>query len=345
MKKSLLYITVVAALCLCLGLAAMANFAHAESAFETSAQAAIVMEQSSRRVLFAKNADARLPMASTTKIVTALCVLDQCNLDEVVEIPREAAGVEGSSVYLRAGERLTVGELLYGLMLRSGNDCAAALALHVSGSIERFADLMNSVAAENGCKDSHFVNPHGLPADDHYTSARDLAVLTCVALQNEHFRQIVSAKTARISNEGMDYDRVLVNKNKLLNSLDGADGVKTGYTKKAGRCFVGSATRNGMQVVAVVLNCGPMFEETASMLDAAFANYSMEVVVPQNKICGVRREQGKDVYYYCPDRLRYPASKGEKLSRSIDFESDIPKIVVQLNGQTVLERTLQKYRF
>lgn len=339
MKKSLFYITVVAALCLCLGLAAMANFAHAETVFETSAQAAVVMERSSHRVLFEKNADKRLPMASTTKIVTALTVLQHSDLNESVLIPPQAVGIEGSSVYLRAGEHLTVRELLLGLMLRSGNDCAVALALHVSGSIEKFASLMNQVAAENGCTDSHFVNPHGLHDDEHYSSAHDLALLTCVALQNEDFRQIVATKTARISNEGMEYDRVLINKNKLLNSLVGADGVKTGYTKKAGRCFVGSATRDGMQVVAVVLNCGPMFEESADMLNAAFANYRMYTAIPQNKVCGVREEHGKNVYYTCPEPFRYPIAADEELTYTTDM-SKTPSISVQLNGKTVFEREL-----
>ncbi len=338
MKRLLFYATVVAALCMCLGLAAMANFAHAEAVFDTTAQAAIVMEQSSHRTLYSKNADARLPMASTTKIVTALTVLNRANLNDVVEIDPKAVGIEGSSVYLRASEHLTVKELLLGLMLRSGNDCATALALYVGGSVESFAEMMNATARENGCSDCNFVNPHGLHDPEHYTSAHDLAVLTCVALNNKDFREIVSAKTARISNEGMEYDRVLVNKNKLLNSYFGADGVKTGYTKKAGRCFVGSATQNGMQTVVVVLNCGPMFEETADMLDAAFATYRMETVVPQNKICGVREEQGKAVYYLCPERFRYPVKSGEELKTSVDMSA--LTVSVKLNGDVVWQHKL-----
>lgn len=338
MRRLLFYATVVAALCLCMGFAAMATFAHADSVFQTSAQAAVVMEQSSHRVLFAKNSDEHLPMASTTKIVTALTVLNHANLNDVVEIPSQAVGVEGSSIYLRAGEHLTVKELLLGLMLRSGNDSAMALALHTAGSVEAFAQLMNETACQNGCTDSNFVNPHGLHDPNHYTSAHDLALLTCAALDNADFREIVSTKTVRISNEGMDCDRVLVNKNKLLNSYFGADGVKTGYTKKAGRCFVGSATQNGMQVVVVVLNCGPMFEETAQMLDAAFANYSMQTVIPQNKVCAVLRQKGKDVYYRCPERFRYPVRKGEQLSTEICEDLSI---VVRLNGETVWNCALQ----
>ena len=312
------------------------------STFNTSAQSAVVMERSTHRVLFEKNSDAHLPMASTTKIVTALTVLNHANLDDVVEISPKAVGIEGSSIYLRAGEHLTVRELLYGLMLRSGNDSAVALALHVAGSVEAFAELMNETASKVGCTDSHFVNPHGLHDDNHYTSAHDLGVLTCVALQNDDFREIVSTKTIRISNEGMEYDRVLTNKNKLLTNYTGADGVKTGYTKKAGRCFVGSATKNGMQVVVVVLNCGPMFEETANMLDAAFANYRMQTVIPQNKICGSRVEHGKQSYYMCPERFCYPVTYGEQLTTQIDLDSKTPTIKALLNDKVVFESELEK---
>ncbi len=342
MRRSLLYVMLVAAFCICLGLATVGAFAHAD-AFETSARAAVVMERSSRRVLYAKNADERLPMASTTKIVTALTVLEHADTDEIVQVDSRAVGIEGSSVYLREGERLTVGELLLGLMLRSGNDCAVALALHVSGSVEGFAELMNEAARKYGCTDSHFVNPHGLHDDEHYTTARDLAVLTCAALENEQFREIVSAKSARISNDGMEYDRVLLNKNKMLSSLDGADGVKTGYTKKAGRCFVGSATRDGMQVVAVVLNCGPMFEETADMLSRAFDLYTLQTVIPENKICLSSQEKGEKTYLYCPERFSYPVKAGERL----DYETDVEhrQLYVTLDGVRIWECALLERAF
>lgn len=342
MKRLFLIALLVAFMCLSLGCAAMANFAHAEAAFATTAESAVVMERSSRRILYSNNPNAHLPMASTTKIVTALTVLNHANLDDVVEVNPKAVGVEGSSIYLRAREHLTVRELLYGLMLRSGNDSAVALALHIAGSVEAFADMMNETARGAGCTDSNFVNPHGLHDDSHYTSARDLAVLTCVAMENENFREIVSTKTTRISNEGMEYDRVLVNKNKLLSNYADADGVKTGYTKKAGRCFVGSATRDGMQVVVVVLNCGPMFEETADMLDTAFENYHLQNVIPQNKLCGCRLEKGKRYYYVCPERFSYPVTNGEKITTEIDLDSETPTIKALVNGQTIFERMLVK---
>ena len=315
--------------------------ARAANNFQTSAKSAIVMEKTSGRVLWAKNADEQLPMASTTKIVTALTVIQNTpDLDKVVEVPNEAVGIEGSSVYLRAGEHLTIRELLLGLMLRSGNDCAVALALTVSGSVENFATMMNATARELGCTNSNFANPHGLPNDSHYTTAKDLATITCKALQNPEFAEIVSTKSTKINNEGYDYMRALQNKNKLLFSYEGADGVKTGYTKKAGRCFVGSATRNGMQVVVAVLNCGPMFEDTASLLDAAFASYELKRVIPENKLCGAVYKHGKPTYYYCETPFDYPLKVGEKPTTKVTVEEDVQKIEVSLNGQIIFNSTL-----
>lgn len=330
-------VLVCATVCLCCASSASASVPD----FSTTAKAACVMEKTSGRVLYQKNAQMQLPMASTTKIVTALTVLNNCeNPDEVCTVPKAAVGTEGSSVYLREGEKLTVKELLLGLMLRSGNDCAVALALKVGGSVENFATLMNETAAQCGATNSNFVTPHGLHDDNHYTTAEDLAKITCVALQNEIFQEIVATQSAKISNDGYDYDRVLVNKNKLLIGFDGADGVKTGYTKKAGRCFVGSATRNGMQVVAVVLNCGPMFEETANMLDVAFQNYSLKVVVPQNKLCGVVYDHGHPTYYCCEESFCYPVLSTERITTKITLEENCCEIQAYLDGEPVWTRPL-----
>ena len=330
---------------MCIVLLCVATFSIAYASgkeFATSAQSAVVMERSSNRVLYSVNPNAKLPIASLTKIVTALTVINNANLDDVVEIPAEACGIEGSSIYLRAGEHLTVRELLYGLMLRSGNDAATALALHTAGSIDAFAEMMNQTAFNVGATECNFVNPHGLHNDDHYCSANSLALITCEALNNADFAEIVSTKTIRIANEGYDYDRVLVNKNKLLSTYEFADGVKTGYTKKAGRCFVGSATRNGMQVVVVVLNCGPMFEDTASMLDAAFASYDLKTVIPLNKMCGTMVENGKKTYYYCKDRVQYPLKDGEQATTQITLNDAEQKIDVYVNGNLVCSKQLTK---
>ena len=217
-----------------------------------------VVEVTSGRLLFAENEDTELPPASTTKILTALIIVEDCDLDTVIEVPKEAAGTEGSSVYLEAGEKLTVRDLLYGLMLRSGNDCAVTLALYHSGSISAFAEHMNERAAELGVKHSHFANPHGLPAEGHYTTAHDLALIAAAAVRNETFSEIVGTEKYTAPDGGCGYARVWQNKNKMLYSYEGADGVKTGYTKEAGRCLVTSATRGGMRLVSAVLNSPSM---------------------------------------------------------------------------------------
>ncbi len=233
----------------------------------TAAKGECVVEVSSRRILYEKDACARLPMASTTKVLTAILILDDCDLDECVIIPKEAEGVEGSSVYLRAGDSYTVRELLYGLMLRSGNDCAVTLALHHSGSVETFSEKMNEKAALLGAQGSFFVNPHGLPDSRHHTTARDLALISAYAMENETFREIVSCKYFAPRN--------WQNKNKMVYNYEGAIGVKTGFTSAAGRCLVTCAERDGMRLVSVVLNCPEMYERTAELLDDRFGEYQM----------------------------------------------------------------------
>lgn len=238
--------------------------------------AEIVIDALSKRTLHEHFADEKKPIASTTKILTALVVLENCALDEVVTVSETAAGTEGSSIYLKAGERLSVEELLYGLMLRSGNDAALALAEHVAGSAEGFVKMMNERARRIGAVNSNFVTPNGLDAEGHYSTARDLALITAEAFNNPAFEKIVATKNYERSVGG-----VWKNKNKLLFSFDGADGVKTGYTKKSGRCLVASATRSGSRYIAVVLNCVPTFERCAELLSSAFNSYP-----PRELLCG-----------------------------------------------------------
>ena len=229
-------------------------------------RAECVVDVSSRRILHTLNGDTPLPNASTTKILTAILILEDCDLDEQITIPAAAAGVQGSSIYLKAGEIWSVEELLYGLMLRSGNDAAVALAMHHSKSVEAFAQKMNEKAVMLGATDSRFVNPHGLPDKRHHTTARDLALISAYAMQNDIFRTIVSTKYYA--------PRGWCNKNKMLASYDGANGIKTGFTADAGRCLVTAAERDGMQLVCVVLNCPQMYERTTELLNSAFTEYS-----------------------------------------------------------------------
>ncbi len=293
--------------------------------FTGSAQCMIVLECASGRVLNEKNADLRRPMASTTKIATAITVIENVgDLDAVVQVPAVAQGVEGSSIYLKAGEKLKVIDLLYGLMLQSGNDCAVALAIITAGNVDEFARLMNETAKKAGANDTNFVNPHGLHDDRHYTTARDLAKITAYAMKNNVFRKIVSTQRYVAPWEGHDYDRVIVNKNKLLTSLDGADGVKTGYTKKAGRCLVASATRNGMSVIAVVLNCGPMFEDCKSLIQQAYSDYEMVNVYSElSPLVTATVEGGEEneTLLGVEKEVLYPLSKSEKALLKFEVEN------------------------
>ena len=251
--------------------------AHAERADAASVSAEIAMELKTGTVLAEDNADVQLPMASTTKIMTAIIIVEDCNLDEVITVPDAAVGVEGSSIYLKKGEQIDIRDLLYGLMMQSGNDSATALAIHHSGSIEKFAAVMNDRSKEIGATATNFKNPSGLPDSEHYTTARDLCTIACYAMQNEEFREIVGTK----SYSGKF--RSFTNKNKMLFNYEGANGVKTGYTVKAGRCLVSSADRNGMNVVCVVLNCHDMYERSAKILDDCFNGYRL-VKIDQNAI-------------------------------------------------------------
>jgi D-alanyl-D-alanine carboxypeptidase len=234
-----------------------------------ASKAECVMEMNSRRILYELHGDMRLPMASTTKIVTAVAILENAkNIKEEVSIPKEATAIEGSSAYLKVDERYTIEDLLYGLMLRSGNDCATALALHCSRNLRAFSLEMNRIAQKAGALQSNFQNPHGLPAEEHYTTARDLTAISCYAMQNQTFRKIVSTRYY----EPYHWR----NKNKMLTQYEGAIGIKTGYTKEAGRCLVSAAERNGMTLVCTLLNCPTTYERTEKLLDDAFSSYKMK---------------------------------------------------------------------
>lgn len=253
-------------------------------AVSSSAKAMCVIDKDSKRVLFCKNENEKLPMASTTKVVTAITVIENCNnLDEIIIVNKNAIGVEGTSIYLRENEQISVKNLLYGLMLRSGNDSATALAYHVGGSVEGFAKMMNELAKKVGANNSSFANPHGLDNSNHYTTAHDLALIAGYALNNPTFKQIVSTKTHIIPATNVSDKRYLTNKNRLLSSLDGCCGVKTGFTSKAGRCLVSACERENRTTICVVLNCGPMFEESADLIEQSFQDYDYVKVVDENK--------------------------------------------------------------
>ncbi len=232
-----------------------------------SAKAAIVYEPMSKTVLFEQAADEQLLVASTTKIMTALIVLENCSLGEKVDVKKEHTAVEGSSMYLRSDGEYTVEELLYGLMLASGNDAAAALADHTAGSMESFAALMNEKCRALALENTHFVNSHGLDAEGHFSSARDLAVITAAAMENESFCRIFSCRAYSVDGH------TFVNHNKLLDTCQGCIGGKTGYTKKAGRTLVSCVEREGMRLICVTISAPDDWRDHAKLYDECFGTY------------------------------------------------------------------------
>lgn len=245
-----------------------------------SARRAIVIDAATGRTLYEKNADEESLIASTTKIMTALVICQQCNVLDRVRIPPEAVGVEGSSMYLKEGEILTVQELLYGLMLQSGNDAAVALAIYCGGTVEGFAEMMNDKARSLGLKQTHFVNPNGLDAPEHYSTARDLARLAAYAMEDPIFRQTVSTKQIRLG------QRCMTNHNKLLWQVEGAEGVKTGYTKAAGRILVSSVQRQGRRLVCVTMDDPDDWRDHAQLYEMGFEEYSIRPVVEKGMVLG-----------------------------------------------------------
>ena len=238
-----------------------------------SARGAVLMEEASGEIIFGQNENARLPMASTTKIMTALVALESLPVETVVKITADSVGVEGSSIYLTEGETLTLEQLLYALLLESANDAATAIAMAVAGSVPAFAEKMNAKAVALGLTDTHFVNPHGLDAEGHYTTAYELALITRAALENPDFREICSTERKTIPLHGDEGVRLLLNHNKLLTSYEGCIGVKTGYTKKTGRCLVSAAERDGVTLIAVTLNAPDDWKDHTAMLDYGFGMY------------------------------------------------------------------------
>ena len=251
-----------------------------------SAEKAILLDGITGRVLFEKNADKQSLIASTTKIMTALVVCEQCNVLDRMRIPKEAVGIEGSSMYLKEGEILTIQELLYGLMLASGNDAAVALAIYCGGTVEGFAELMNDKARSLGLANTHFENPNGLDSPGHYSTARDLAVLAAYAMENPIFAKTVSTQTVRVG------ERYLRNHNKLLWQVEGADGVKTGYTKAAGRILVSSAVRDDRRLIAVTLNAPSDWSDHSDLLREGFQRFHVTRIVTSGDILGYAQVEG-----------------------------------------------------
>ena len=293
---------------------------------ETSAKAACILERQTGRVLFECNMHARLPMASTTKVMTALLAIELGGAQDRVVCSENAFGVSGTSIYLQAGESLTLEEMLLGLMLSSGNDAAVAIAEHIGGTLEGFVDLMNARAKEIGAVNTHFANPHGLPDENHYTTAYDLALIAREAMENEAFRLLVSTQRASIPWEGRSYPRQLNNKNRLLSSYPGATGVKTGYTSKAGRCLVFGARRDDLELVGAVLSCGNWFDEAERLMDGCYETYSMTRVLGPTMSAGriaVTDGEGESCSMCVMEALDVPLASGEAAQVVLDVPGSV----------------------
>ena len=276
-----------------------------------SARKAILTDAGTGRVLYEKEADSRSLIASTTKIMTALVICEQCNVLDRMRIPKEAVGIEGSSMYLQEGEVLTVQELLYGLMLASGNDAAVALAIYCGGTVEGFVQLMNDKAYRLGLKSTHFENPNGLDSPQHYSTARDLAVLAAYAMENPIFAKTVSTKSVRIG------QRTLQNHNKLLWRVEGVDGVKTGYTKAAGRVLVSSAARQGRRLICVTIDDGNDWQDHAQLLEKGFSQYRTKQLLQAGDCVGsvqIMGGQSQQVQLLAGENFVYPMAENEQFS-------------------------------
>lgn len=294
--------------------------AAASEALTVAAKGAVLIDGESGRILFGQDENKLFPEASCTKIMTALLALEHSDLDEKVTAGKNAHGVPGTSIYLSEGETLTMEQMLYGLMLRSGNDAAVAIAEHVAGSVSDFANLANQRAKELDA-DASFVNPHGLDADGHAASALGLARIMREAMKNENFRAITATQKKIIPWVGNEYSRVLENKNRLLSTYDGATGGKTGYTSKAGRCLVFSAKRDGMELIGTVLNCYSWFDTAAVMLDYGFEHYRMEQAFEEG-------EQVAQVTVLDGNEANVAAAAGEGLAAAVSVGSK-PEVKIE----------------
>ena len=253
---------------------------YASVLIDTVAKGMVVIEGNTNTILYSNNCDMQLPMASTTKIMTALICIENCdNLDEIIVVSDNSVGIEGTSIYLKYNEEIAIIDLLYGLMLASGNDCAMAIAMHIAGSEDAFVELMNNKVDELNLQNTHFSNPHGLDEDDHYTTAYDLAIITAYAMKNADFRNIASTKRYTIDSTNVSEPRYLKHKNRLMFEDDNCVGVKTGFTDNAKRCLVSAYEYDGMMIISVVLNCQPMFEECDRLTNLVKENYVMKQFV------------------------------------------------------------------
>lgn len=326
MKSNInLYIILLIIVALIFSFLTIYAFGHEMSTvISLSAHSAVLYQPENDIFLYSKSADTKMPMASTTKIMTALVALDGTSLQDTVIIDERAVGVEGSSAYLKAGEVLTIEELLYALLLQSANDAAVAIACHVAGDVDAFALLMNDKAKDLGLFCTNFTNPHGLDDKEHYTTARELAIITAEAMKNESFRKITSTYKKTFSTE--DRTRTYVNHNKMLLNYEGCIGVKTGYTQRSGRCLVVAAERNGLEFISVTLDAPNDWSDHTKLLNYGYSTLDRIDLAKVDEYC-----------------YNVPIINGDKESILVTNDKDISIIVEK--GDHSLNKHIKLIRY
>lgn len=320
-KKSLLYLLIISTFIL----AIMTIVISAQTMPDNAAKSFALYNPDTKSFVFGKDINRRLPMASTTKIITALIALEELDKSEMITVPSEAVGIEGSSLYLSSGDLISAEDLIYGVLLQSANDAATVLALRIGDSIDNFSQIMNERAASIGAYNTNFENPHGLDSENHYTTAHDLALISAEAIKNEDFKKISSTYKRTIKINGKD--RVVVNHNKLLKTYNGCVGVKTGYTKRCGRCLVSAAERDNITLIAVTLNDPNDWRTHSNMLDNGFEIFKAIYVSDLVSI---------------PEEL--PIINGNKDNIKIGINSTENRIIAKKDGEvTVKDITLRQY--
>ena len=319
-----------------------------EATYAISAQSAVVIDADSGRVLYEHNKDQKRGMASTTKIMTAICALEYGDMQKMVTVSPTASGVEGSSMYLAENEKISMSDLVSGLMLVSGNDAATAIADSVSDSLEDFATLMNKKAFDLGCYNTNFTNPHGLSDENHYTTAHDLAKITAYAMKNKVFCEIVSTKKKTLPKTEGGYQRTLINHNKLLSMYEGCIGVKTGFTKATGRCLVSAVEKNNMRLICVTLNAPDDWSDHKLLFDKALGSFSPQKIASQGEVLSrvnIKNAESDAVALSSQADIYIPIKKGEENNINLTTEpfEDIVapvkrgdilgRIVVNINNQ------------
>lgn len=319
------------------------NLGVKAKALDISARSAILYEPVTRTVVFEKNSETKLPMASTTKIITAITAIENMNLKDIVTTSKKAADVEGSSIWLEEGEKQTLENLLFGLMLSSGNDAAIAIAEHKG--YDEFIKLMNETAKKAGAENTYLKNPNGLDEEGHYTTAYDMALISAYAMKNHKFREIVSTKEKVIPWENHQWGRTLKNHNKLLRLYEGANGIKTGFTKKDGRCLVSSAERNGVKLICVTLNAPNDWDDHTKMLDMGFSLLESKEIILENKLVNIVNGEKTNTTVKSEKKVSVPAKSKDvievryNIKQSVNAPVDVGDIVgkaeIYLNGNVI----------